>query len=87
MTNICSLPSISRENAAAKLNIDINQYDLNYYAWPQLYGDTSGPFGGCGGQALTMFTLEAWTDESIYSFFFCNGRPIKKPKYVPWEIK
>lgn len=34
-------------------------YDVEYYAWPQVFSSTCGPYGGIGGDALTTFTIEA----------------------------
>ena len=47
--------------------------EIVYYAWPQMFGSTTGPFGGVGGQACTMFTIEAFV---IYPFaiIYCGGK-------------
>jgi hypothetical protein len=49
---------------------------LEYYAWPQTFGSTSGPFGGIGGQAITTFTIEAFSDGRD-AVLFCKGRKWK----------
>jgi hypothetical protein len=52
---------------------------FDYYAWPQTFGNTGGPFckpGGVYGQAMTRFTIEAWV-EGAYAVIFCNGRVVK----------
>lgn len=46
---------------------------LLYYAWPQVFGSTSGPFGGIGGAAMTTFTIEAWAFNE-FGLYFCNGK-------------
>ena len=50
--------------------------DLEYWAWPQVFGMTTGPFGGRGKQEVTTFTIEAWTDE-YHAVLFCNGVVLK----------
>lgn len=50
---------------------------LSYYAWPQTYGSTSGPFPGFGGQAMSTFTIEAYSDGRD-AILFCKGKPFKR---------
>lgn len=66
-----NLAQITAKQAAARLGCDY--YDLDYYAWPQTFGSTTGPFGGIGGQSMTTFTIEAWTngDDAV---LFCGNR-------------
>lgn len=52
--------------------------ELSYYAWPRVYGNTAGPFsfpGRVSGQAMSTFTLEAWSDGSNV-LIFCKGKVI-----------
>jgi hypothetical protein len=35
---------------------------IDYYAWPQVFGSTCGPRKGIGGQAMTTFTIEAYVN-------------------------
>jgi len=49
---------------------------LSYYAWPQVFGSTAGPFGGIGGQAISTFTIEAW-EFMGHAFLFCQHKSIK----------
>lgn len=51
-------------------------HHLDYWAYPQVFPSTSGPFGGVGGQAFTTFTIEAWADGNI-ACLFCKGKVIK----------
>ena len=47
--------------------------NIMYYAWPQQFASTSGPFGGVGGCTISVFTIEAifnGKDAAIY----CKGR-------------
>ena len=57
---------------------------LEYWAWPQVFGSTAGPFGGIGGQAMTTFTIEAWSNglggEAV---LFCHNKILKVVK--EWE--
>ena len=63
-----------REKAAQVL--DCPEFYLEYFAWPQAFGSTAGPFGGLGGQAVTNFTLEVWSDGKDAAVF-CNGKFLK----------
>ena len=71
------IASISREQAAEKLECYIS--DLQYYAWPETFSSTCGPWPGMGGQAFCTFTIEAWTTEEK-TYFFCNGKFIRTAK-------
>lgn len=47
---------------------------LDYYAWPQTFGDTSGPRGGIGGRAISSFTVEAYVlNGSGPTLYVCAG--------------
>lgn len=60
-----------RQKAAEVLNTQ-PEY-LAYYAWPQVFGSTAGPFPGIGGQAMSTFTIEAWFDQKD-AILFCGDR-------------
>lgn len=51
-------------------------YMLDYYAFPYQFGNTKGPLkrsnNTIAGQAMTTFTIEAWTD-GRHSVLFCQG--------------
>lgn len=51
-------------------------YPLSYYAFPYTFGNTKGPMSrsnnSISGQAMTTFTIEAWTD-GRHSVLFCQG--------------
>lgn len=49
---------------------------LEYWAYPQGFGSTAGPFGGVGGQAFTTFTIEAWVF-SKYAVLFCGNKVLR----------
>lgn len=52
---------------------------LDYYAWPRVYGNTAGPFsypGRVSGAAMSTFTLEAWSD-GHNALIFCKGKVIE----------
>lgn len=70
-----SLPSIPAETVADQLSCDAAY--LQYYAWPQVFGSTAGPFGGVGGAAITSFIIEAWHDGGGQAVLFSRGRIIK----------
>ena len=43
--------------------LGIKYIHLSYYAYPETFGSTAGPYGGIGGQAMTTFTIEAWESD------------------------
>lgn len=68
-----SLPSLSRAHAIERLGPDENP---EYWAWPETFGSTTGPFRGIGGSAMTTFTMEAWVG-SEHVLVFCGGREVR----------
>lgn len=50
--------------------------ELEYWAYPQSFGSTSGPFGGIGGQAFTTFTTEAWVFVNL-AVLFCGSKVLR----------
>lgn len=64
------------EKAADEL--DTPTEHLSYYAWPEVFGSTAGPFGGIGGQAMSTFTLEAYANDVGQAVIFCQGKRIRK---------
>lgn len=52
-------------------------FDGEYYAYPQGFGSTAGPFKGrIAGQAFSVFTIEAWVFGN-FAIMFCNGEIVK----------
>ena len=77
------LQGVSEDEASEILK----QGDLVYYAWPEIFGSTAGPFGGIGGQAMTSFTIEAWSG-GRKAVIFCKGKVIKVvDKFVPMQVR
>ncbi len=61
----------------------IDCYDLDYYAFPEVFGQTSGPHGGIGGSAMSAFTVEAYVYQDIATVYVCSGKyKLRKGKYV-----
>ena len=62
--------------------LDVPAEALLYYAWPQTYGSTAGPFSGMGGQAISTFTIEAFTTTPFAdrrdAVLFCKGQIFKR---------
>jgi len=61
----------------------IKYFDVDYYAFPETFGSTSGPCGGIGGCSMTTFTVEAYvfngTGPTVY---VCSGKyKFKDEKY------
>ena len=57
----------------------LNKNYMEYYAYPQAFGNTGGPFtklGGIYGQAFTTYTIEAWVCGRL-AVLFCNGKVVK----------
>lgn len=75
-----TLPSIDALDVAKTL--DCAPEELEYWAWPQTFGSTAGPFpgGGVGGMMMTNFTIEAWHDGGGNAVLFCDGRIIRITK-------
>jgi hypothetical protein len=72
------LPSIPASEVADQL--ECVPENLEYWAWPQVFASTSGPFrrpGGISGSAMTRYTIEAWHDGGGAAVLFCNGRVLK----------
>lgn len=56
---------------------------IDYYAFPEMFGSTSGPHGGIGGAAMSMFTVEAYVCQDIATVYVCSGKyKLRKGKYV-----
>lgn len=56
----------------------VSPYYLSYFSWPQLFGNTAGPFsypGRISGAAMTTFQMECWTD-SKYAVVFTQGKVV-----------
>lgn len=52
-------------------------HDAEYYAYPQTFGSTAGPFKGrIAGQAFSVFTVEAWVFGKS-AVIFCRGEVVK----------
>ena len=52
---------------------------MDYYAYPEVFSNTGGPFakvGGLYGQAFTTFTIEAWV-HGKHAVLFCSGKVFK----------
>lgn len=47
--------------------------DIQWYSWPQMFSSTSGPRGGCGGQAMTSFQVYAFDPPVGKKQKFCAG--------------
>lgn len=52
---------------------------LEYWAYPEVFGNTAGPFskpGRISGQAMTTFTIEAWVFDNL-AVLFCRDKIVK----------
>ena len=38
---------------------------VRWYSWPTVFGDTSGPMGGYGGQMMTEFQVYAFEANGV----------------------
>lgn len=78
------LQAVSKQDAIEaikkRLPVELSQWVaadyLDYWAWPQVFGSTVGPFGGIGGQAMTTFTIEAWEQDRV-AVIFCRNKILK----------
>lgn len=86
MKSLTKEPPILRESAMQtiftkfpEVSGHFNESYLDYWAYPQIFGSTAGPFNAPGrvsGQAMTTFTIEAWAYEN-YAVLFCQGAILK----------
>lgn len=62
----------------ASERLEENSSELQWWAWPEVFGSTSGPRGGIGGQTMTTFQVVA---------FESNGKRIKwcSGIWKPWD--
>lgn len=52
-----------------------NAESLEYYSWPQMWGDTTLGFGGIGGQAFCRAQIDIFLDSPSHIYIvYCNGR-------------
>lgn len=74
--------AISKEQAADLIRAEygdneVSSHYMDYYAWPQQFPTTAGPFKGrVAGQAFCTFTMEAWACYE-YAVIFCNGEIVR----------
>lgn len=58
---------------------NICYHNMEYWAYPQTFSNTAGPFnypGRISGQAFCTFTIEAWV-HGKEAVLFCNNKLIK----------
>lgn len=75
------IATISAKEAAELLGWE--EDELEYYAWPEGFCNTAGPFNGWGGSSMSTFTMEAWLapDKALV---FCNGKRVRiTDKFIP----
>lgn len=68
---------------------NLKPFDISYYAWPQVFGSTTGPRSGIGGQAISAFTVEAYVCEcgdGTHTVYLCYGMyVVQQGKFTPFE--
>lgn len=69
--------SYGKDIDLASQELGVASDDVDYYAWPQTFGSTSGPFGGIGGQTISCFTIEAYAFAGD-AVLFCNGKRLRR---------
>jgi len=69
--------------------LNINPFDVSYYAWPQVFSSTAGPRSGIGGKAMSCFTVEVYVcecGEGTNAVYLCSGMyVVKQGKFTPFE--
>ena len=62
--------------------------DFEYFSFPQVFGSTTGPFGGVGGQGQTVFQMEVYLNQNTDNFMviFVGGR-LWKCVEATWEYQ
>lgn len=51
----------------------VDHRDIQWYAWPQMFGSTAGPGSGVGGRAMTTFQVVAFELPDGQMLKFCAG--------------
>ena len=64
--------------------IQVIESELDYYAWPQLFGSTAGPNGGMGGCAMTTFTVHAFVYDDEAAVLACSRQIRFVEKFKPF---
>lgn len=65
---------------------NVNYCHIDYYAWPQSFGDTTGPRGGIGGQMISSFTVHAYVADGGPTVYVCAGMFIFKDEpFIPMK--
>jgi hypothetical protein len=59
------------DEAASRLEGDA--VDLRWWAWPEVFGNTSGPRNGAGGQTMTTFQVFGFESQDGQRIKWCAG--------------
>ena len=65
---------VTRQKAADYMQC--REDEIDFYAWPEIFGSTAGPFKGIGGAAMTTFTMSAWLNRRTNESIICCGDKI-----------
>jgi hypothetical protein len=72
----------NRQEAALILSKSLGEpvlaIDISFYSWPEVFDSTAGPFGGMGGQQITVMQITAYVYGRT-AVLFAEGRY--------WKIK
>ena len=69
----------ARDILNREFNAKIVEGELQYHAWPRIYGSTAGAFskpGMLAGAACTTFTIECWSN-GRFTVEFCKGKILR----------
>lgn len=81
--NFANVPAVAEE-AAERLETTAER--LSMWAWPQVFGSTSGPHGGIGGAAMTRFQVLGFEADDGQAILWCDGvwKPWPAPLKQQW---
>jgi len=57
--------------------------EIEFYAWPQAFGNTAGPNGGCGGNTITTFTIFGLAGPGREGYLHCASKWKKVRAFKP----
>lgn len=73
--------------AEAAKRLPCEERDVNWFAWPEVFGSTAGPRSGIGGQALTTFQVFGFQGYEDDGLLYCAGiwKPWKNLGELAWD--
>ncbi len=57
----------------AAIHLKTQAHNLQWWSWPEVFGSTSGPHGGVGGQSMTTFQVVGFQADDGQGIAWCSG--------------